>query len=148
MKPKANVEEAIRRMGGIKPINPIGLCFDSSAYQIVFGKMKLPNLKLCHGIGIANMPGQEGRLIAHAWLECFYPPKNQRMALDTTWGVATPIEQYRRDLQIKKVISYTKEEALALWQRTDMPGPWDPEIQAVCDGKLTKEEFLKSTSAS
>lgn len=124
-------QEAINKMGR-KPINPIGQCFDSAAYQAVLGKDPPPDLRLCHGIGVANMPGQAGEPIAHAWVEIDFPDRG-RAAFDTTWGLWQEAAAYRRGFQCSYVHEYTRGEALVLWAKHDMPGPWDPKIRAVVE---------------
>lgn len=128
------VREAVKAMG-CEPVNPIGTCFDSTGITFIqdcSGPRK-SNERLCHGIGIANMPGQEGREMIHAWIE--FDHREQRFAFDTTWGKAHPAEKYREDLRCNYVVEYTYEETLALWKKHDMPGPWDPKIVAVADAR-------------
>lgn len=115
-----------------EPVNPIGSCFDSAAAQLFAGGEPPPGLRLCHGIGIANTPGQEGRRIGHAWIEFDHP--QERAAFDTTWDVITGAAHYRAQLHLEYVIEYTREEALALWIKHNYPGPWDERIKAVTDG--------------
>lgn len=127
MKPKEkyaqNIEAAIKIMGK-EPVNPIGSCFDSAFMQFLFAESadKYPKRKLCHGIGIASLPGSTGKEMAHAWIEF------DEYALDTTWMLMIPIEKYRSDLQLRHVVEYTPAEALFLGKTSDRSGPWDPKI--------------------
>lgn len=116
---------------GSKPINPIGTCFDSAALQLIHGKTppELSDLKLCHGITISTMPGQEGRKIAHAWLE--YKMNGVETAWDTTWNDVASKKQYREEVNLHHIVEYTKEEAWSLWAKHDYPGPWDRKIKEV-----------------
>lgn len=131
MKPK-HLQQAIRIVGK-EPLNEPGLCFDASAFNFL-GQGEPPgdDARLCHGIGIANMPGQEGHTMGHAWIE-FDDPKRGRVSFDAIWGVWTPAAKYRADLQLTYVVEYTGEQAFALWKEHDYPGPWDPKIRAITD---------------
>jgi len=109
-----------------KPVNPIGECFDSVGHQVVYWLDRgQKEFKICHGIGIATMRGQEGNFIKHAWLE------RDGKALDTTWGVRQDAHLYRKNLTLQYVIEYTPDEFIANWAKTDYPGPWDEKIKAV-----------------
>lgn len=114
-----------------EPINPIGKCFDSSAHQAVYGDDPPEDMRICHGIGIANMPGEEGHQMGHAWLE--WSLREKRIAFDTTWGVATCAAHYRKMLRVSYVVEYTRDEFLKNWIAHDMPGPWDEKIREVTD---------------
>lgn len=129
-----NFEKAKKIMGK-EPINPIGSCFDSSAFQFLFADDTPQDARLCHGVGIANMPGQEGRKIAHAWIEF---DDGCRTAYDTTWGVRALVSVYRNQLQLDYIVEYTHEEAFRLWRKTDYPGPWDSKIKAISDKANSK----------
>lgn len=131
-KNKPNIKKAIKGMGGRKPLNPIGSCFDSSLHLLLHPELNqniinLKDVKLCHGIGITNMPEQEGHKMAHAWLE-YTHEDGVRVAIDTTWGVATQAEHYRKTLKLNYVIEYTPEKATKLWET---PAPWDDKIRQV-----------------
>lgn len=136
--PKPDVEKAAKLMGR-EPINPVGSCFDTSAFQMLVEKDQPSDIMLCHGIGIANMPGQEGHQMIHAWLE--WTVRGRKCAYDTTWGVLTTVEKYRRDLQLSYCVEYTRSEMLQLWFEHDFPGPWDEKIKAVA--KKNEEERKK-----
>ena len=131
-KSKVNIKKAIELMGK-KPMNPIGECFDSSLHCLLNPELnqeiiKLKDVKLCHGIGIANIPGQEGREMAHAWIE--YTRENgKRAALDTTWGVATGADHYHKGIESNYVVEYTPEEALENWKKG--VAPWDKKIKQI-----------------
>jgi len=107
-----------------KPINPVGECFDSVAFQVMSGRTKIT--KICHGIGIATAPGQEGQTMKHAWLE------DDTHAFDTTYGFKLRKDQYRKDLSISYCVEYTPPEFMALWMKHDYPGPWDQTIIERC----------------
>lgn len=118
---------------GMKPVNPLGTCFDSA------GKVLLDCLMhygfsptMCHGTGISNLPGERREPMAHAWLE--FNMKGIRVALDPIWMIAMPVKKYRRDLKLKYVVEYPAQEFVVLWKKAKNPGPYDPKIQA-----LTKE---------
>jgi hypothetical protein len=104
-----------------KAINPIGKCFDSAAFQMVFGENP-PRTFLVHGTGIATAPWCRGQPMIHAWLEF------DDHAIDTTYGVITNRHQYRKDLKISHSVRYGRDEARRLWIQEDHPGPWDPVI--------------------
>lgn len=127
-----NVAAAIALMGGRKPVNPIGQCFESAIRQACFAEYpEGAQVKLCHGIGVANLPGQEGCPMGHAWVEVIIP--GQRVALDTTWGVRRLAADYRRDMKLEFVLEYTPAAALTLWRLHDMPGPWHRRIREITD---------------
>lgn len=111
---------------GREPINPVGSCFDSVGHQLFDWLDKVP-FKICHGIGVATIPGQEGQVIGHAWLE------RDGFAFDTTWGAKCPIEKYRRDLGLTYVVEYSPMQFFAAWVATNNPGPWDEKIRAITD---------------
>lgn len=77
---------------------------------------------LCHGIGVANAPGQEGNTINHAWIEL------DGFAYDCVWHAKVPIKKYRADLKLSYVVEYTFSEVMDNWSKTDMPGPWDEKV--------------------
>jgi hypothetical protein len=122
-------------VAGRQPVNPIGQCFDSAAWVFVKwpGISKRPDIRLCHGIGVANLPGQEGMTIAHAWIE-FDDAKHGRCALDTAWMIAVTAAKYRADLQVSFSLEYGFDEFIKLWQELGYPGPYQDRIY-----ELTKE---------
>lgn len=122
----SNIQKATELMGR-PPVNPIGECFDSVGVQALKWMYAKRLFKVCHGIGIASMPGQEGNEIKHAWIEI------EDLAFDATWGVAMEIKKYRSDLKLNYVIEYSVPEFFALWMKHDFPGPWDAKIQAPGD---------------
>lgn len=119
---------------GVTPVNPLGMCFDLVGFQAIgpegIDGYRPPTLRICHGIGIANYPGQEGTRIGHAWLE-WQDAKKGHVALDTTYQVCQPAEHYRKSLQLEYVVEYTFKEFVSLWAKYDIPGPFDPKIKAV-----------------
>jgi hypothetical protein len=130
---KANLKKAIELMKR-KPVNPVGECFDHAIHQLLAPGDAPSSARLCHGIGVANMPGQEGNRMAHAWVE-FVDNAGRKLAIDTTWGMIQPAYKYRKDGRLDYVVEYTVEQARLLWEINNMPGPWDPAIRAVADGK-------------
>lgn len=117
-------KKAVEKMGR-EPINPIGSCFDSAAHNFVFGETEAGD-RICHGVGVANMPGQEGQTFSHAWIE--FTKGGVRMAFDAIWGFVIPSEAYREQLKLSYVVEYGKDEFLSLWRHTDFPGPWDKRV--------------------
>jgi hypothetical protein len=114
-----------------EPLNPIGTCFDSAAIQLMSGEANNPDgTVLVHGIITANLPGQEGWTIGHAWLE--FESKHQgTCCIDTTWGVIQSKETYYEGCRPTYIVKYTKSELLELWAKHDYPGPYDEKILAV-----------------
>jgi hypothetical protein len=110
-----------------QPANPWGSCFDAAAYNLL-ANLDLDGLTMCHGIGIANKPGEEGLRIAHAWLE-FDSPKG-RAAIDPIWLVAQLASEYRKNLKAELVVTYSAKKSISLWTKHDYPGPWDDRIKA------------------
>lgn len=109
-----------------EPPNAWGSCFDAAAFNLLANKDE-KGLRMCHGIGIANKPGQEGTRIAHAWLECEL--KMGRVALDPVWLVFQSADLYRYKLQVERVVEYTFEDFMHFWKEHGFPGPWDEEIR-------------------
>lgn len=108
------------------PPNPYGSCFDATAFNLL-ANLDTPGITVCHGIGIASRPGQEGMKIAHAWLEADHRTAG-RLALDCVWLQFSPADTYRKNLKTSHVVEYTPKEVMDLWALHDNPGPWDPEI--------------------
>ena len=131
---KPNIAKAIAGMGQ-EPLNPIGTCFDSAAHQMVHGEEPPPSLRMCHGIAVANMPGQEGLTIGHACVECFDDTKGVVVAIDTTWGVVQSAAKYRADLKLSHVTEYDRETFIRMWTANGYPGPWDNNIKLITDKK-------------
>lgn len=109
-----------------QPANPWGSCFDAAAHNAL-GNLDLDGLTVCHGIGIANRPGQEGWKIAHAWLEFDHP--DGKAAIDPLWLVAQRADNYRSNLKVELVVEYSVANFLTLWTLHDFPGPWDDRIK-------------------
>jgi hypothetical protein len=133
---KPDVKAAAKIMGR-EPLNEIGSCFDTAGMHFLAAGFP-EDSKLCHGIGIANIPGQEGKLMGHAWIEYYDKKRKVTAAFDTTWGISTPADHYRKQLNLSYCVVYTKREAFANWSKTDMPGPWDPKIFAITEAKDKK----------
>lgn len=135
----ANLERAIQLMG-TKPVNQPGMCFDAAAHQFVYGENP-DGIVMVHGTGITNMPGEEGRDMGHAWLEFDY--EGVRYAYDAIWGVARPVDKYRRDLQVGFTVTYELKEFVRIWTKKKYPGPWNDRILNVVkkyDKMLTSKE--------
>lgn len=114
-------------VNGKSPANAFGSCFDAAAHNLLGNYNDSPeNMVMCHGIGISNYPGEEGKRIAHAWIE-FDHPKG-RVAFDPIYLIAQSAEIYRRNFKAEIVIEYTKEEFIGLWEKNDYPGPFDERI--------------------
>lgn len=139
-KPPVDLER-LRALAGGLPANPIGSCFDSTGFQFVNAIKQIsegvPNppteLRAVHGIGIANMPGQEGLLMAHAWLE-FRAPTGEALVLDCLWNTVVLREKYHSDFKVRFCVKYTFEEFMGLWTATDYPGPWHPKLLKLTEG--------------
>lgn len=99
-----------------------GRCFDDAALAVV---QFPPGAILCHGIGIANAPGEEGNVIKHAWVEY------EGDAFDTVWMARQDRTEYRAALKLSYVVEYDQAAVWENWRRYDMPGPWDEKIRAV-----------------
>lgn len=129
-----NVQQAIELMGS-EPFNEIGQCFDSAIQQIVYAEDTPDDARLVHAIGTANMPGQEGSKIGHAWIE-FNHSSGIRVALDTTWGKVIKADRYRQILQVEYAVEYSLQQTLELWREHLYAGPWDDKIiQVVKEGQ-------------
>ena len=126
-----DIREGVRRMGR-KPVRPIGTCFDSVADWVAWRPNPPEDFRICHGIGISNFPGIEGKEIGHAWLEW------SGRAFDTTWGLRLSAESYRRQLKLRYCVEYRRPEFIEHWLKHDFTGPWDPIISKVVD-RLEKE---------
>jgi hypothetical protein len=124
-----HLKEAIKVMGK-DPINSLGSCFDAAGINFLNNETDSSD-RICHGLGIANMPGQEGRLMGHAWIE--FDRDGTRMAFDAIWGIVARAQDYRETLQLKYSVEYTKEQFLGYWKFYDYPGPWDKMILDVVD---------------
>ena len=111
------------------PPNPWGSCFDAAAWNLA-GNDDWGFPQMCHGIGTSNKPGEEGTLVAHAWIE-FDHPTHGRIAIDPIWLLAQPADRYRRTFQAEYVVTYSRAEFLRLWAAHDQPGPWDERVRAL-----------------
>ncbi len=111
------------------PPNPFGTCFDSAAMILLTNLADgLKDMVMVHGVGIANLPGIEGKKIAHAWIE-FTHPKHGKCALDPIWLIAQPVEIYYNNLQVSFTVEYAAEEFMREWRENDYPGPYCPTIK-------------------
>lgn len=142
---KGNVSQeqydAMVKLKGKHPLNPIGSCFDSCGSQFVFFYKDLRvqgfvDPVLCHGEILATAPGQEGKYIIHAWIEA--KSGGRDAVLDMIWGEKMHKREFYHKSQPRKVITYTKDQVVENWLRTDSSGPWDPEFLKL-QGKLVKE---------
>lgn len=116
----------------LSPPNPFGSCFDAAAHNLIANyESDVPNLNMCHGIGVSNRPGEEGKKIAHAWIEFDHP--QGRVAFDAIWLVFQSAENYRRNLKVERVVEYPKAEFIQTWKERDYPGPWDAEMKKIAD---------------
>tara|TARA_R100000963_G_C4638025_1_gene101885 strand:+ start:429 stop:881 length:453 start_codon:yes stop_codon:yes gene_type:complete len=144
----ANINKAEELMEGRKMKNEFGSCFDSIAPELIDLQFVIPisvdeiavtehedfsDVKICHAIGVANMPGQEGQEMAHAWIEFNDTKGNVKVAFDVIWGLATPSNLYRHNLSISHIVEYTIQEFYNLWEENGTPGPWDKKIKEVSD---------------
>jgi hypothetical protein len=110
-----------------QPPNPWGSCFDSAAHNLIANR-DVDGLRMVHGIGIANRPGQEGLRVAHAWLE-FPHEKVGKVAFDPIWLKFVPADLYRKNLQVQYSVEYTRWDFMDLWHKHEFPGPWDEKIK-------------------
>jgi len=106
-----------------EPSNPIGYCFDTSAFQILLMPKPPGDMRLCHGLGISTFSFQNQNEMAHAWVE------SNGFAYDTTWGLKMKTTEYRDLLQVTFVVKYSRQEAHRLWALTNKPGPWDKKLK-------------------
>ncbi len=128
------------KVNGRSPVNPMGSCFDATAQNFLLNS-DIPTAVICHGVGTANAPGQEGVKIAHAWVELYR--KRELYVIDCIWMVAIPYDKYYEDLKIEYVVRYGREEFLKLWQEKGFPGPYDSKVAA-----YTIEGKAKAKSAT
>ena len=134
--------EEMVKIKGREPLNPIGSCFDSAAFEVVFGQRgegsEFSSKKLVHGLIIANAPGQEGTLIAHAWVEAKL--KGEPVVLDTIWGEVYPKHRYYEATKPRCVKTFTRSKAFQLWAMKDHPGPWHPQHVEIQEGLIRERE--------
>ena len=134
-----NLKEAVLKMGGLEPMNPIGQCFESALHAYYKTRQyelsgQIKDLALVHGIGIANMPGQVGKTIAHAWITYFASDDLETLrAFEPTWGVLTTHAKILTDLKVKYAKAYSYEEIKSeITKNNNIDiGPWDPKVLAV-----------------
>ena len=134
-----NLKEAVLKMGGLEPMNPIGQCFESALHAYYKTRQyelsgQIKDLALVHGIGIANMPGQVGKTIAHAWITYFASDDLETLrAFEPTWGVLTTHAKILQDLKVKYAKAYDYEQIkyeITKNNNIDI-GPWDSKVLAV-----------------
>jgi hypothetical protein len=138
-----NVNKASELMGK-EPIAPIGMCFTAAldalsalSEKVAAGEAK--DLALIHAIGVANMPGQEGKTIAHAWVEFTLVGgihAGEKFAFEPIWGVIVPVEKMKESLKVSYSIRYTiKDIELLMFKdgRFDT-GPWNKQIIELAEG--------------
>lgn len=121
------VYEQVCKHYGKKPVAPIGQCFDNTGLAVLGSPEMMNKMTVCHAIGTATMPGQEGNEMKHAWIE--FIKEGELLAADTTWGFVCEAKQYREQLNVTYVVEYTAKEYLALWKEHDHPGPYDEKIE-------------------
>jgi hypothetical protein len=124
--------EAVKGMGR-EPINPIGKCFESTGHLALYDKAIPNNITICHGIGVATMPGEEGTLIKHAWIE-----DDKGWAYDTTWGLKTKAADYKKKLKIRYMVRYKFREFVLLVHQHNNAGPFDEKIKAIGENNETE----------
>lgn len=117
-------DEANAKMGR-EPLNPIGTCFDATAQQLINWWLHGEHLKakLVHGIMVSNYPGEEGEVIAHAWIE------EGETAWEMIWGLKFKTKELREKLNPSFTIEYSRTEVLTKWVLRGPP-PWDDRIRA------------------
>jgi hypothetical protein len=111
---------------GLRPPENWRKCFDATAITFLDPHGAIPDRAvLCHGLGIANAPGEKGLPIKHAWIEI------DGVAFDCIWYVKQDAKDYRRNIQAFHVVEYSKAEALGHWIKHNFPGPWDELVKKV-----------------
>ena len=135
------LNETIKLMGGLEPQAPIGMCFTAAldALSVLQDKAlngEASDVKLVHGIGTANMPGQEGRTIAHAWIEFNHKQSDQRMVMEPIWCIVTTAKNLRESLKVSYSVEYSLEDLKTLMFKDGRfdTGPWDEKINALAEG--------------
>lgn len=117
-------------VNGQSAVNPFGSCFDATAWNLIANlKSGMPNMKICHGVGISNHPDSMGKKIAHAWIEFDHP--QGRAAFDPIFLIAQSAGIYRRNFKVEVVVEYNKKEFIRLWKKNDFAGPYDVRIAAL-----------------
>lgn len=112
--------------------NPFGSCFDAAAWNLLANiDNGVDNMKMCHGIGVSNYPGEEGKRISHAWIE-FDHPKG-RCAVDPIFLTAQLADDYRKNFNAEIVVEYSTDEFIVLWKERGFPGPFDDRIMALTE---------------
>jgi hypothetical protein len=110
----------------------MGTCFDDAALFFIKNDMvEMTDAKLVHGIGIANYPGQEGKRIAHAWIEVTNE-HGLRIAIDVGAMVGQDASIYRANLKVERTVEYGCDNFVELWAEKGNAGPWDEEMRGLC----------------
>jgi hypothetical protein len=132
-KQKKVINSLMKKQIGRKSILPIGECFDNTGIIITSSNLheRLADLTICHGIGSSNLPNVPIFKIAHSWIEGT-AGNNNRYVFDPTWGLLLSIKKYREDLTLEYIVTYTKDDYIAQWEKYGYPGPWDKKIKALC----------------
>jgi hypothetical protein len=125
---------------GSEPINPIGQCFDSAFQQLVYGgeAMNPDGTVLCHGVCVANFPGQEGVIVGHAWLE--FNHDGEEGVIDTTWGKIIKKDNYYSQIQVLYKVTYTRDEAAEMNLIQGFSGPWDLQVKNAVESAIKWRE--------
>lgn len=126
--------EILQKPGdGITPVNPLGTCFDATAFQAVGPQGSWENrprdLRICHGIGKTSF----GKTRAHAWLEWRDQKLGLLIANDVIFQIFLPAKDYRINGRFHYVIEYTFDKFMELWTKHDYPGPWDRKIRKITE---------------
>lgn len=104
--------------------NPIGTCYECvAAHVLEWKKGHLPSsLRIIHGICVANVPGEEGTTITHAWFEW------NGWAYDVIMGQKYDLELFRETTKVSRSYKYTVQKFMRQWKKFKYPGPWEEEL--------------------
>lgn len=114
----------------MKPLNPVGTCFFSVCNSVVLINNVPDDTIICHAICHAIPKTIDDKPIAHAWIEANHKD-GYSIAIDTTYNEVYYKDSYRNDLRIERLVTYTKEEFIANYNKYKSCGPWDAEINKV-----------------
>jgi hypothetical protein len=126
--------EATARMG-IAPVREPGECFRSSFEAVMLAAEDGGSAVLCHSLSLQL----DGTVIAHGHVED--RRTGEWIAIDTTWAIARPAEEYRRLLRLFHILTYTPAEAVALMESTDSL-PWDAAVREGTSHGVLSPEIL------
>lgn len=140
-----DLKEAVMKMEGRTPINPIGQCFESALFAYYYLRQAeiegdVSEVTLIHAEGVANMPGQAGKPIVHAWVRFRNKTITELVAFEPTWGIYTTHAKILTDLQVKYVKEYTYEDIkheITKDNNIDI-GPWDQHILSLAEKKKSE----------